>query len=300
MLESLLVAASNSATGLLLRARLYPGRTPGQLRASFDRMVALQDALRPQPRVRQHALKLAGMRTAVFDPTEPAKRTVLYLHGGGYFMGSIAAYRYAAATLAARSQARVVVPEYRLAPEHPHPAALDDAVAAYAEVRRQWPQEPVVLAGDSAGGGLTLATLVVLRDRGLPLPARALTLSAWTDATGSGASMKTNASRDYWLNQARIDAWTPWYAGDAPERPLVSPVFADLRGLPPLLMLVGDQEVLLDDTLRVAERVHASGGQVDVLIGEKMQHDWCLHLRWLAESRRANRAIAEFVRAVGS
>lgn len=299
MLQSLLVATSNSAIGLVLRALLYPGRTPSQLRARFDRLATLQDAVRPQPPAIRQDQQLAGLRTAVFRPAGDVGRTVLYLHGGGYFMGSIAAYQHAAASLAVRCQARVVLPEYRLAPEHPHPAALDDALAAYQEVRSLWPQQPIVLAGDSAGGGLTLATLVALRDRGLPLPARAVTISAWTDATGSGASMQTNADKDYWLNRQLLDAWAPWYAGNALEQPLASPVFAQLGGLPPLLMLVGDQEVLLDDTLRVAERVRASGSQVEVLVGRQMQHVWCLYLGWLAESRRANRAIAEFVLAVG-
>lgn len=195
-----------------------------------------------------------------------------------------------------RGDAEVFVPDYRLAPEHPHPATLDDALAAYQHVRALRPDLPLAIAGDSAGGGLTLALLVALRERGLPMPEAAFAFSPWTDLAGTGASLETRASTDVWLGRRHLEHWGRHYVGAAdPRDPGISPLFAEMRDLPPLLLLVGDHEVLLDDTLRVAAKARDAGVDVELCIGRGMQHDWPLTLPWLDESREAWGRVGAFL-----
>jgi len=188
-------------------------------------------------------------------------RGTLYLHGGGYVMGSLNTHHELMGRIARATNAQVLGLDYRLAPEHPYPAAVDDAVAAY-----QWILERgiapanVVIAGDSAGGGLAVATLLALRERKLPLPAGAVLFSPWTDLTGSGASVQTRAAADPMIGPAALAPMAAHYAGGtATSAPGVSPLFGDLAGLPPLLIQVGDAEVLLDDATRLHERAVAAG-----------------------------------------
>jgi acetyl esterase/lipase len=229
--------------------------------------------------------------------TEPSpRRTVLYLHGGGYVFGSPAAYRDRARRLAFRCRAEVFVPDYRLAPEHPYPAALEDALAAWTHVASLRHETPIVAVGDSAGGGLTLSLLAALRDRGAALPACAFVFSPWTDLGGEGASMAGNEGRDVWMTRRHIAAWSRHYAGSSDvANPGISPVHADPAGFPPLLLIVGDQEVLLDDSLRVEARARQAGVHVEALVGRGMQHDFPLTLPWLEESREAWELAAAFV-----
>jgi acetyl esterase/lipase len=192
----------------------------------------------------------------------------------------------------------VFVPDYRLAPAHPFPAALEDALAAYQYVRALRPKLPVLISGDSAGGGLALSLLIQLRDANVRMPDGAVLLSPWTDLSASGASLDRNRRADVWLSRAHLETWGRYYAeGTHARDPRVSPVFADLRALPPLLILVGAHEVLLDDALRVADSARSAGTPVDVHVGPRMQHDWPLTLPWLDESRRAWAAIRDFVDA---
>jgi phosphinothricin tripeptide acetyl hydrolase len=232
--------------------------------------------------------------------TPPGARqdaVVLYLHGGGYVIGSPRSHRHLAAAIARAAGTRALLLEYRLAPEHPFPAALEDAVAAY-----RWllghgiAAARIVVAGDSAGGGLTMATLVALRERGLPRPAGAVCISPWVDLTNSAASYRTKAAADPIVTQEGIGLMTRAYIGDAdPRRPLVSPLFADLRDLPPLLVHVGSDEVLLDDAVGLAERARKAG--VDVTLEEwpGMIHVWHWFLPMLDEAERAVAAIGRFV-----
>src|SRR5262245_57487061 len=211
--------------------------------------------------------------TAPVQPAEwltpPGARpsaVVLYLHGGGYVIGSPRSHRHLAAAIARASAARALLLDYRLAPEQPFPAALDDALAAY-----EWllahgiASRHLVIAGDSAGGGLTVATLLALRDRGRPLPAAGVCISPWVDLTCSGASYASKAAVDPIVTRDSVDMMAKAYAGTGePKAPLLSPLFADLRGLPPLLVQVGSDEVLLDDALGLAERARRAGVEVAV------------------------------------
>ncbi len=198
--------------------------------------------------------------------------------------------------LSYRCQAEVFVPDYRLAPEHQYPAALDDALVAWRFVKALRPQAAIFVAGDSAGGGLSLSLLVRLRESGLVMPNGSFQLSPWTDLTVSGSSVDGNYGRDLWFTRKHLEVWARYYIGQADARsPYVSPVFADFSGLPPLLLLVGENELLLDDTLRVRDAAISVGTDVRVLIGKGMQHDWPLTLPWLDESKHAWNTIRRFV-----
>jgi acetyl esterase/lipase len=225
-----------------------------------------------------------------------ARAVVLHLHGGGFVFGSAASYRNRAMRLSHRFHVEVFVPDYRLAPEHPYPAALDDVLTAYRYVRAQRPDVPLIVTGDSAGGGLALSLLVRLRDLREPLPAGAILLSPWTDLSASGASVEENRSKDRWLGREHLEHWAAHYAGSVDRRsPLLSPLFADLAQLPPLLLLVGEHEVLRDDAVRVVDAAVRRGTDARLLVGPRMQHDWPLTLPWLEESRAAWRAMVRFV-----
>jgi acetyl esterase/lipase len=268
------------------------------MRSRFERFAhAEREALQ-----RKHAQlefedhRAGGLQIESVRATVAPSCALIHLHGGAFVFGSRASYRNRAMRFSYRLNAEVFVPEYRLAPEHPFPAALDDALAAYRYVRAQRPGLPIVLSGDSAGGGLVLSVLVRLRELGEHPPQGALLLSPWTDLAVTGASVDENAARDRWLSRAHLETWAAYYAGDASRSaPLLSPLYADLSGLPPLMLLAGEHEVLLDDARRVAERARAAGTEAEVLVGPRMQHDWPLTLPWLEESKRAWRAMATFV-----
>jgi epsilon-lactone hydrolase len=224
---------------------------------------------------------------------------MLYLHGGGYVIGSPRSHRHLAAAIARAAGTAGLLVDYRLAPEHPFPAAVEDAVAAY-----QWllagglAPGRVVVAGDSAGGGLTVALLLALRDRGLPRPAAGVCISPWVDLTCSGATYATKAAVDPIVTRQSTTAMAQAYAGaHDPKAPLLSPLYADLRGLPPLLVQVGSDEVLLDDALGLGERARAAGVDVTVEEWPAMIHVWHWFLPMLAEAERAIGVIGEFVRA---
>jgi monoterpene epsilon-lactone hydrolase len=223
---------------------------------------------------------------------------VLYLHGGGYVIGSPRSHRHLAAAIARAAGTTGLLVDYRLAPEHPFPAAVDDALAAY-----QWllgrglAPGRVVVAGDSAGGGLTVALLLGLRDRGLPPPAAGVCISPWVDLTCSGATYATKAAVDPIVTRQSTTAMAQAYAGAHDlKAPLLSPLYADLRGLPPLLVQVGSDEVLLDDALGLAERARAAGVDVTVEEWPAMIHVWHWFLPMLTEAERAIGVVGEFVR----
>lgn len=232
-------------------------------------------------------------------PGARADAAVLYLHGGGYVIGSPRSHRHLAAAIARAAGTSALLPDYRLAPEHPFPAALDDAVAAYRWLlERGVAPERIVVAGDSAGGGLTVATLLALRERGLPRPAGGVCISPWVDLTCSAASYETKATVDPIVTREGVAAMAQAYvvAGDL-KAPLVSPLYADLGNLPPLLIQVGGDEVLLDDALGLAERARAADVDVTVEEWPAMIHVWHWFLPMLDEADRAIAVIGEFVRA---
>jgi len=223
---------------------------------------------------------------------------VVYLHGGGYCIGSLDSHRPMLTHLASATGGRVLAVDYRLAPEHPFPAALDDACTAYRWVLSSGADAgQIVVAGDSAGGGLTLATLVALRDAGDPLPAAGVCLSPWADLTQSGATIADKADADPLVHAEDLDRWAAAYAGPAgdPGTPGMSPVSADLSGLPPLLVEVGTAEVLLDDARRVADRARAAGVELTMHEGEDLIHVWHFFAGAVPEADEGIARVAEFV-----
>jgi epsilon-lactone hydrolase len=224
---------------------------------------------------------------------------VLYLHGGGYVIGSPRSHRHLAAAIARAVGTRALLLDYRLAPEHPFPAGLDDAVAAYEWLLGQGlAPARIVVAGDSAGGGLTVAMLLALRERGLPRPAGGVCISPWVDLTGGGASYTTRAAADPIITRDAIEAMAQAYVGAGDRKaPLISPLFADLHDVPPLLVHVGSDEVLLDDARGLAERARSVGGDVTLEEWPEMIHVWHWFLPMLDEAQAAVAGIGTFVRA---
>ena len=231
-------------------------------------------------------------------PGAAAGRVVLYLHGGGYVIGSPRSHRHLAAAVAAAGQASALLLDYRLAPEHPYPAAVDDATAAYRWLLDQGiAPGHIVIGGDSAGGGLTMATLLALREARLPLPAGGVCISPWVDLTFSGASYRTRAAVDPIVTRPGIDEMARAYLGATAARaPLASPLFADLHGLPPLLIHVGSDEVLLDDAVQLADRAKAAGVDATLEVWDRMVHVWHWFLPMLDEAQSAVDGIGRFIR----
>ncbi len=233
---------------------------------------------------------------AWLEPREAPERTViLYFHGGGYFFCSPRTHRPLTEGLAAASGLRVLSARYRLAPEHPYPAALEDAVAHYERLLACGYR--VVLAGDSAGGGLTLATLVALRERGLPQPAGAVCFSPWTDLAGTGPSLDSNDRSCAMFSGQSLRQAASIYLGEAcPRTPLASPLYAELHGLPPLLLHVSDSEVLYDDSTRLAERARTAGVDVTLTVYRRQPHAWQLFSHVVPEGRASLLEAAQFAR----
>lgn len=225
---------------------------------------------------------------------------LLYIHGGGFVCCSAASHRPIAGALAQLTGRRVFSADYRLAPEHPFPAAIDDVVAAYQWLISQgFPASAIVIAGDSAGGNLTLSGLVRIRDAGLPLPARAACFSPWTDLTGSGASVLGNDGRDAMFRPENMAAFSEVYlAGASRQNPAASPLFAALGGLPPLLFQVGSTELLLDDSTRVHEAILRVGGESELQVFDDVVHCWQMFDGWVPEARTALQKAAAFLHPV--
>jgi len=222
--------------------------------------------------------------------------TMLYLHGGGYIACSPQSHR-AATSAFALAGFRTFSPDYRLAPEHPFPAAVDDAVAVYRGLLADTAANRIVVAGDSAGGGLALALLLSLRDQGVPLPAAAALFSPLTDLAATGNSIRDNSRRCAMFNSESISRAAEHYLGDRDRHmPLASPLYADLRGLPPLLIHVGANETLLDDSRRLAERAQAAGAQIELKVWPAVPHVWQLMHRWIPEGRESLAQASSFLR----
>ena len=229
------------------------------------------------------------------DVTGP--RTLMYLHGGGYALGSLNTIRPLATHIAKATRARVVTVDYRLAPEHPYPAALEDSVGVFrALIETGVTPSTLAIGGDSAGGGLTVATLVALRDQGLPLPAAGVCISPWVDMTLTAASYETNAAHDPLIQRRFLELLAAHYlAGESPKTTLASPLFADLRGLPPLLIQVGGTEVLLDDARTVAAVAEEAGVNVTLERWADVMHVWHAFAPGLPQASQAIDRLAEWV-----
>ena len=231
-------------------------------------------------------------------PESREERVILYLHGGGYVIGSLATHRSLVSRLARAAQARSLSVDYRLAPEHPFPAAVEDATAAYRWLLGSGVEASrVVIAGDSAGGGLTLAALLALRDAGDPLPGAGVCLSPWTDLEGTGASAQPGGADDPLLDLEGLREMGRHYFAEGDARhPHAAPLYGDYAGLPPLLIQVGTRELLLDDARRVAERARAAGVDVELEEWAGLIHVWQMFGDGIPEAVDAVNKIGEFVR----
>jgi acetyl esterase/lipase len=234
----------------------------------------------------------------VVPPGASEGRALLYLHGGGYVICSPDTHREMVAHLARASGCRVLLLDYRLAPEFPFPAAVEDAVAAYRWLLAQgYPARGLAVAGDSAGGGLTVAALVAFRYLGLPMPGAAVCFSPWTDLACTGETLASKASEDPIVSRPLLEQLAETYlAGADPRSPLASPLYADLRGLPPLLVQVGTAETLLDDSRRLADRCREVGVEVSLEEWEGMPHVWHFFVSFLPEAQQAIARAGQFLR----
>jgi len=235
----------------------------------------------------------------ITTPGVVPERVVYYLHGGGYVLGSINTHREMVSRLSRAAGAKVLILDYRLAPENPFPAALDDSVAAYRWLLSAGVDPArLVIAGESAGGGLVVTTLVALRDAGDPLPRAGICLSPWVDFEGLGESMVTNAEMENpLLNREGGLMWAKAYLGNIdPRTPSASPLYADLTGLPPLLIQAGTAEMLFDDARRLADRARAAGVDVTLEPWDDMIHMWHMFAAMLPEGQQAIDRIGEFIR----
>ncbi|MDJ0904488.1 MAG: alpha/beta hydrolase [Woeseiaceae bacterium] len=244
--------------------------------------------------------EFAGMRSEWLTPQAPARgKAMLYLHGGAYVFGNCTTHRQLVSYVARSCGVRALVIEYRLAPENPFPAAIDDSLAAYRALRDDgYGPGDIVLAGDSAGGGLVMALLLSLRDAGEEMPAGAVLLSPWLDLTASGESMTTRAKRDPWFKPPDMPIIASYYcAEDEYRNPLVSPVFANVEGLPPIYIQVGDDEILLSDSTRIAGNIEAAGGDVTLEVWPDMFHVFQVFVHQMPESRAAIDKLVPFVKS---
>ncbi len=292
---------------LLVSARMRPHAL-----APIDPVWVRAQMGRPR-RARRWMARLTGATTHALPPTgrwpggecvswpgaAATAPVLLYLHGGGYIACSPETHRPLVSSLVRRTHARAFVPAYRLAPEHPHPAALHDALDAYHYLVDECGMVPgqIVLVGDSAGGGLALALALALRDEGAPRPAAVVAFSPWTDLAATGASLDENSDRCAMFAGDTIRRASQFYLGSAdPRHPYVSPLYGDFRGLPPLLLHASYDEVLRDDAIRVAQRAQDAGVPVELRLWHRVPHVWQFFAAVLPEAAESLRDTVRFIR----
>jgi epsilon-lactone hydrolase len=270
---------------------------PHKLRANYER---LSGWFIPRRDVQIMNTDAGGVPSEWLVPRDaPQDSALMYIHGGAWFMGSAGTHRSLVSNLAYAGKMRALSLNYRLTPEHPFPAGLEDCIAAY-----QWllqngiAPRKIIVAGDSAGGNLTLALLVALRDAGNPLPAGAVALSPATDLAHTGASHKTRLGLDpFFSNMGPNTIIEDYVGGQDIRHPLISPLYADLAGLPPLLLHVGDYETMLDDSVLFGERAVASGVDARTVVWPQMFHVFQMFSPILPEARQAVDQIGAFIRS---
>ncbi|MFZ1889904.1 MAG: alpha/beta hydrolase [Candidatus Binataceae bacterium] len=280
----------------MLKAQpIDPNASIEKTRAGFEQMTVM---LPVEADVKCQPVNAGGVKAEwVSAPGADAGRVILYLHGGGYVIGSINTHRAISGRISRAAKARVLLIDYRLAPEHPFPAAVEDSIAAYRYLLAQGTRPGrIAVAGDSAGGGLAIATLVAIKEAKLPMPAAGVGLSPWVDLEGIGESMTTKAKADPMVQKdGLLQMAAAYLGGKDPRSPLAAPLYADLSGLPPLLIQVGTAETLLDDATRLAERARKSGVNVTLEPWENMVHVWQAFAPILDEGQQAIDKIGAFV-----
>ena len=268
----------------------------GKLRESWEKLAARSRAASD---VRMKVVDVAGVECEWLVPSGCQEAPVLlYLHGGAYVGGSSATHRSMVSHIARASGMRALLPNYRLAPEHPFPAGLEDCVAVYRALLADG-ADPARLAigGDSAGGGMTFAALLKLRDSGDRLPATAVLLSPWLDLTGTGESTRTRDAQDPMFDAKEMPKAAAYYAPhEMLSNPWISPLFADVHGLPPMLIQVGDHEILLSDSTRITDKIRAAGGDVTLQVWPDMWHVFQYSIGQMPEAKRAIDDIGTYLR----
>lgn len=271
----------------------------------LEHMFASSTRFLPTARgVRVEQIEMGSCSAELLTPPNPSPSlpTLLYLHGGGFCIGSPRTHRSLTSHIAKAANCRIYALDYRLAPAHPYPAALDDCLMAYRWLLAQGhAPDTIVIGGDSAGGNLAATTMLSLREAGDPLPAGAIMLSPSTDLLMVGMTRYGNAKTDVVLTQEDVALFGASYLNGAdPHDPLVSPVFADLTGLPPILLQAGSAEILLDDSIQFNRICERDGVDVTFQIWEKMVHDWHLGVFMMPEAKDAVREIAQFIERVAA
>ena len=284
--------------GLRLVKRLGKGREM-PLETARRRLRRLEPLVPGPPKgTRTEAVDADGVNAVrITIPQAREDACVLHFHGGGYVIGTAPLYRDFTWRIGAAARAPVLYFDYRLAPEHPFPAALDDAVTVYRWLAKLVDPKRIAVIGDSAGGGLALGTLYRLRDEGLPLPAAAVAISPWTDLALTGPSLESNAAADPMMDVTHLPAIADRYLAGADARdPYASPLYGDGSGLPPTLIQVGSDEILRDDAVRMAGRLKETGCNAEIEVWRRMPHAWHLYARILPEGREAIARAGRFVR----
>ena len=291
-------AELHKLVGMLRSSKIASDPTIEEIRAGWEKFTA---SFVPAADISFKPVVARGVAAEwVTTPDSDSSRVVLYFHGGGYTIGSIASYRSFTGRLARATRARLLSIGYRLAPEHPFPAALDDAVSSYRWLLDQGiPPGRIAVVGDSAGGGLALSLAIAIRDAGGPTPATIVAIGPSTDLAKEGASVKERAHLDPIVNLESSMAHALRYVGTQGnlKHPLASPLYSDLHGLPPLLIMVGTHEALFDDSTRFAAKAEAAGVEVQLDIWEEMIHVWPVFADILPEGRQAIEKIGDYIRA---
>ncbi|MGB1204587.1 MAG: alpha/beta hydrolase [Chitinophagales bacterium] len=239
-----------------------------------------------------------GIAAASFKPKKANENIImLYFHGGAYALGSVETHKTLIARIARKAGIYALAIDYRLAPENPFPAALDDAISAYKWLlEKKYSPKNIIFAGDSAGGGLTLASILQLKQENMPLPAAAICISPWTDLLATGNSIEENENIDPMLTPNLIRYWADIYAnGEDKKNPLISPLYGNFSDFPPIFIQVGTAEVLLDDAKRLADKARQAGVDVELEIWDEMTHVFQACGPYLPESRKAIASIAEYI-----
>ena len=291
-------AELHKLVGMLRSSKIASDPTIEEIRAGWEKFTA---SFVPAADISFKPVVARGVAAEwVTTPDSDSSRVVLYFHGGGYTIGSIASYRSFTGRLARATRARLLSIGYRLAPEHPFPAALDDAVSSYRWLLDQGiPPGRIAVVGDSAGGGLALSLAIAIRDAGGPTPAAIVAIGPSTDLAKEGASVKERAHLDPIVNLESSMAHALRYVGTQGnlKHPLASPLYSDLHGLPPLLIMVGTHEALFDDSTRFAAKAEAAGVEAQLDIWEEMIHVWPVFADILPEGRQAIDKIGDYIRA---
>ena len=267
------------------------------LRETFEKM-ASRTRTASGTQIRQETI--AGVDCDWVIPKKcDESRVLLFLHGGAYVMGSSKTHHTMVSHIAKEAGVRALLPNYRLAPENPFPAGLEDCLAVYRQLLiNEVTPERLVIGGDSAGGGMTMATLLSLRDAGDPMPSAACLLSPWLDLAAEGESANTRAGMDPWFRADDMANTAAHYCLESQIRdPLVSPVHADVRGLPPMLIQVGDHEILLSDSTRITDKLTAAGIDVTLRVWPEMWHVFQYFVGKMPESKRAIREIGQYLKS---